>query len=142
MTLADTEHAGRVTEPEPGFYTVIINDRVYRCAPNRLPDGTTEIIVNGEHIPVSVVDPKRRAVGSNGAASGSGKAVLTAPMPGKVVKLLVAVGDEVVSEQGLMVVEAMKMQNEVQSPRAGKVQEIRVVAGQTVNAGETLIVVE
>jgi biotin carboxyl carrier protein len=63
-------------------------------------------------------------------------------MPGKVVRLLCAVGDEVAANQGVLVVEAMKMQNEVQSPKAGRVIEIRVREGQTVNAGEVLAVVE
>ena len=65
-----------------------------------------------------------------------------APMPGKVVRLLCAAGDQVTAGQGVAVVEAMKMQNEVQSPKAGQVLELRVREGQTVNAGEVLAVIE
>jgi biotin carboxyl carrier protein len=63
-------------------------------------------------------------------------------MPGKVVRVLVSAGDEVAANQGVLIVEAMKMQNEVLSPKAGKVADIRVTEGQTVNAGETLAVIE
>jgi biotin carboxyl carrier protein len=63
-------------------------------------------------------------------------------MPGKVVRVLLNAGDEVAARQGVLVVEAMKMQNEVQSPKAGKIAEIKVSEGQTVNAGEVLVVIE
>jgi biotin carboxyl carrier protein len=63
-------------------------------------------------------------------------------MPGKVVRLLAAVGDEVTEGQGILVVEAMKMQNEVQAPKAGNVTDLKVAEGQTVNAGEVLAVIE
>jgi biotin carboxyl carrier protein len=63
-------------------------------------------------------------------------------MPGKIVRVLVSVGDEVAANQGVLIVEAMKMQNEVLAPKAGKVTEIRVVEGQTVNASETLAIIE
>ena len=63
-------------------------------------------------------------------------------MPGRVVNVLVAAGDEVKAEQGMIVVEAMKMENELKSPKAGKVVEVKVVAGQTVEKGELMIVIE
>jgi len=63
-------------------------------------------------------------------------------MPGRVVNVLVSVGDEVAHLQGVLVVEAMKMENEIKSPKAGKVAEIRVTPGQTVEKGELLAVIE
>jgi biotin carboxyl carrier protein len=63
-------------------------------------------------------------------------------MPGRVVNVLVAAGDEVKDGQGIVVVEAMKMENELKSPKAGKVVEVKVVAGQTVEKGELMIVIE
>ena len=141
LTVGDRRHEALIGEPEPGLFTVILNDRVYRCALERLPNGATEIAVNGTRIPVVVRDRKHRRANEAAGAAG-GRAVLTAPMPGKVVRILCAVGDEVAAQQGLLVVEAMKMQNEVQSPKAGQVVELRVVEGQTVNAGEVLAVVE
>ena len=65
---------------------------------------------------------------------------IIAPMPGKIVRVLVAPGEQVEADQGLLVIEAMKMQNEIRSPKAGKVEKM-VREGQTVNAGEILAVV-
>ena len=142
-TLAHNEqrYDANIGQPEPGFYTVVLHNRVFRCLLNELPNGQIEVIVNGQRIPVSVQNKKARR-GKDGGAAADGKATLTAPMPGKVVRVLCAVGDEIAAQQGVLVVEAMKMQNEVQSPKAGKITELRVSEGQTVNAGEVLVVVE
>lgn len=134
-------HTAQVSQPEPGLFTVTLNHRIYRCLLDQQPDGRTEVIVNGQRFPVAVRDKKHRR-GNAGDAVASGKATLVAPMPGKVARVLCAVGDEIVANQGVLVVEAMKMQNEVQAPKAGKVVEIRVSEGQTVNAGEVLAIVE
>jgi biotin carboxyl carrier protein len=75
-------------------------------------------------------------------ALGSGEREVRAAMPGKVVAVLVDVGAAVAQGQGLLVIEAMKMENEVGSPRAGTVQEIRVKPGQAVESGELLAIVE
>jgi len=63
-------------------------------------------------------------------------------MPGRVVNVLVAVGDEVKADQGIIVVEAMKMENEVKAPKAGKIVEVKVAAGQAVEKGQLMIVIE
>ena len=142
-TLADhrQKYEAQVSAPEPGLYTILLNDRVFRCVVDTLPNGSTEIWVNGRRFSVNVRNKKHRQANASGAAA-SGKAVLVAPMPGKVVRIMCAVGDEVAANQSLLVVEAMKMQNEVQTPKAGKVVELKVTEGQTVNAGETMVVVE
>lgn len=142
LRLGDQNHDAEISQPEPGFFVVQVNNRVYRCALDKLPNGETEIIVNGVRVPVSVRDKKRLRTGAIGGIGASGKVTLISPMPGKIVRVLLQPGDEVAANQGVLVVEAMKMQNEVQSPRAGTVAEIRVAEGQTVNAGETLAIVE
>jgi biotin carboxyl carrier protein len=68
--------------------------------------------------------------------------MLKAMMPGRVINVLVAVGEEVAAHQGLLVVEAMKMENELKAPKAGKIVELKVKPGQTVEKGELLLVVE
>ena len=75
-------------------------------------------------------------------AGATGSQNIAAPMPGKVVKLLVKQGDHVSAGQGLVVVEAMKMENELQSPVDGVVATLTAIAGQTVEAGASLLVVE
>src|SRR5947209_17816953 len=80
--------------------------------------------------------------GARGGGGEAGPKKVTAPMPGKVVRLLVSEGDTVEAGAGVVVIEAMKMQNELKSPKAGKVQRVAVAEGATVNPGDTLVVVE
>jgi biotin carboxyl carrier protein len=143
-TLAsDTaQHEAQFAELQPGVFTVILRGKVFACTLEKLPGGATEVIVNGQRIAVVVQDPKRLSHNTSVGGQAGGRAVLTSPMPGKVVRVLRATGDEVAEGQGILVVEAMKMQNEVQSPKTGKIAEIKVTEGQTVNAGEVLAVVE
>lgn len=77
-----------------------------------------------------------------GAAQAAGTQQVLAPMPGKVVKVLVKAGDEVKARQGLVVVEAMKMENELRSPKDGRVSDVLVAEGASVEAGRLLVVVE
>ena len=96
----------------------------------------------GHRYEVEVRDP--RSLRSRRAASQSAEGLrqLTAPMPGKVVRILAATGTSVEAGQGVLVVEAMKMQNELKSPKAGKVQKILVAEGAAVNAGDVLAIVD
>ena len=101
--------------------------------------GDGEVVVAGHTVPVALANRRRRARAMLGAGNGDQRVV--APMPGKVVKLLVAVGDAVEPRQGLVVVEAMKMENELSVTRAGTVAKIEVSEGTSVEAGRLLIVV-
>ena len=109
-----------------------------------LGSGVLTVHVNGRPVTVSIGTGRaafsRRPRG--GAADGKGPQHIAAPMPGKVVKLLVKPGDEVAVRQGLVVVEAMKMENELRSPKAGKVVEVRASEGSSVEAGTVLVIVE
>ena len=80
--------------------------------------------------------------GSVDASSSTGRQHVTAPMPGKVLKVLVRPGDVVAARQGVVVVEAMKMENELQAPRAGTVAEVSVSEGASVEAGAILVVIQ
>lgn len=105
--------------------------------------GDFDVHVAGRTIPVQV-----RLVGGfgrqkkAGAAQGTGPQRITAPMPGKIVRVLVKPGDEVKARQGLVVVEAMKMENELRAARDGRVRDVAVTEGQSVDAGALLLVVE
>jgi len=94
----------------------------------------------GREFIAAVRDPRRFRPGAAGAAA-EGRQQVTAPMPGKVVRLLVSAGEVVDAGQGLLVVEAMKMQNEIRSPKAGTVEKLLVAEGQPVNAGDTLAII-
>ena len=103
--------------------------------------GLYQVAVNGSVLSIEVRDPRRLSSRSAGSA-GSARQEVRAPMPGRVLAVSVAAGDQVVSGQGLVIVEAMKMQNELRSPRDGRVAEVCVKMGDSVASGEALIVVE
>jgi len=95
------------------------------------------------HVGVTaVVDGRRYQRGSTGEAARAGEQRVVAPMPGRVLRILVQQGDEVATRQGLVVVEAMKMENELGSPKAGRVKDIAVTEGTLVEAGRLLVIVE
>jgi biotin carboxyl carrier protein len=85
---------------------------------------------------------RQRALGKGGKAAAAGPLTVRAPMPGRVVKLLVKPGDKVEPGQGLVIVEAMKMENELKAPQAGTVKELSVAEGQNVESGASLLVLE
>lgn len=91
---------------------------------------------------VEIRDPRSLRSRRDGAGSEKGPQKLTAPMPGRVVRVLVAESAEVEAGQGVVVVEAMKMQNEIKAPKKGVVKKLAVVAGANVNAGDVLAIVE
>ena len=91
---------------------------------------------------MALSDPKHLRGARVVAGHDAGRALVAAPMPGKVVRVLVERGQAVEAGAGVVVVEAMKMQNELKSPKDGRVAELRARAGATVNAGEVLAVVE
>ena len=115
--------------------------RVEAALANGREPGAFTVNVNGQDVPVQL-----RAGGANrrrdAGGSGSGPQRVVAPMPGKVVRVLVKPGDEVKPKQGLVVIEAMKMENELKAARAGKVREVHVSEGQSVDAGAALVIVE
>jgi biotin carboxyl carrier protein len=101
---------------------------------------TWTVLANGLAHRVTLLDERARRAGRS--AQGPGDKEIRAVMPGKVVALLVEVGHHVEQGQGVLVIEAMKMENEIKAPRTGTVQEIRVKPGQAVEAGELLAIVD
>ncbi|MGH9385271.1 MAG: biotin/lipoyl-containing protein [Vicinamibacterales bacterium] len=106
--------------------------------------GVFDVHVGGRVIPLTI----RPAAASGrhnrqvGALHSAGPQRLTAPMPGKIVRVLVKPGDEVAGRQGLVVIEAMKMENELRASRPGRVREVAVSQGQSVDAGSVLVIVD
>jgi len=123
-------------ETEPGVYSVIADGASYEA--RVLGD---EITIAGHRFTFEVDDP-RQWKRSAGAAASHGRAAIKAPMPGKIVRILVAAGDLVTAGQGIVVVEAMKMQNELKAPRDGRVASIDCKENDSVNAGTVLAIVE
>ena len=121
----------------PGVLSLLIAGRQYRC----ILDGDA-VLIAGQRFPFEIDDP-RSLQGRRSAANGAeGPRPIKAPMPGRVVRVLVAVGEEVTEAQGVIVIEAMKMQNELKSPKAGRVTRIAAAVDDTVASGDTLAIVE
>jgi biotin carboxyl carrier protein len=136
----DSEQLIAVTEVEPGVYSVLLDGASYEIRLVETLQGLSAE-VGRRRFAVEVRDPRDTGRGAR-ASIGSGRQKIAAPMPGKVVRVLVKVGDLVDAGQGLVVVEAMKMQNEMKASRPGRVIEVRAGAGETVGAGDTLVVLE
>ena len=127
-----------------GHYLLLHEGRVFDChLDGRLESGSTvEVTVGATLHAVTLLDPKRLRGTSGSGAHGDGAARIVAPMPGKIVRLLVEPGQEVEAGSGVIVVEAMKMQNEMKSPKSGRVISVNVAVGTTVNGGDLLAVIE
>jgi biotin carboxyl carrier protein len=129
-----------VGSPEAGVYTFVAGDRIYEARVWAREPNSLNVTIDGLSFPTRVIDRKHRRLPIEHGIEG--RQNLVAPMPGKVVRVLVAAGDEVALGQGVVVVEAMKMQNEIKSPKAGRVLEVRVTEGATVGANQILAIVE
>ena len=105
-------------------------------------DADGGIFVGAKRVEVSIDDPRSWQGRRWRESAHTGPQKLKASMPGKIVRILAREGDEIQAGQGVVVVEAMKMQNEIRSPRAGKVQRVLVREGANVNPGEVLAIVE
>lgn len=125
---------------EPGVWSLIDGHQQHELRVDR--DGDSYVVsIRGRKTTVTIEDPRAWSASASGKA-GSGLARIATPMPGKVVRVLVAVGDKVEAGQGVVVVEAMKMQNELKSPIAGTVQHVNIADGATVTGNQVLVVVE
>lgn len=112
----------------------------YDLAVEPRTNGERIVYVNGTAVPVTIVDAREQLVRRRSAASAdTGPRSIVAPMPGRIVKVLVREGDAVAAHQGLVVVEAMKMENELRAPRAGQVSAVKVVEGMSVEANTVLV---
>jgi biotin carboxyl carrier protein len=131
-------------ETEAGAYLFMLKGRVYECRVEAsvARGDATHVEIGGREFVVRLFDPRRLRAASVGSAQSQGRVVVAASMPGKVVRVLVEEGATVEVGAGLVVVEAMKMQNELKSPKAGIIVELRAREGATVNAGDVLLVVE
>ena len=130
----------RVTRP--GGYSLLI-DGVSHLVEVREDDDEIQVEVGGETYRLTVEEEFRARVrGRISAAGRRGEQIVKAPMPGRVVGVLVGPGDRVQAGAGLIIIEAMKMENELRATAPGEVKEVRVTAGEAVSAGQILLVIE
>ena len=143
-TIDGRKYELEASEPEPNVFLLKNEGKIYEVfvSPQQSANETLQIKVKNQSFEINLVDPKRLRGGSGETESADGVAEIKTAMPGKIVRVLVEKGAEIQKGEGVIIVEAMKMQNEMKSPRDGIVKEIRAEMGATVNAGDVLAVIE
>jgi biotin carboxyl carrier protein len=143
-TVGDREYTLEVGEPENNTLLFRRNGQIFEAIVTQPTSSASpaHVMIRGSEFDISIKDPKRlRGTGGDHSHTGGMVEIKTA-MPGKVVRILASVGEEIKKGGGVIVVEAMKMQNEIKSPKDGMVKEVRVGEHDTVNAGQTLVIIE
>lgn len=136
--IDDREYELEASEVEPNVYLFKHNNQIHQiyAAPNGI------VNVGNNQFEVNIIDPKRLRGSISSDANADGVVEIKTAMPGKIVRILVEEGAEVINGDDVIVVEAMKMQNEMKSPKDGIIKSIKVEEGATVNAGDVLAIIE
>ena len=121
--------------------SLIVNGESFDVKRERIAEGL-RIFVRGKAYECSVRDPRSLRTRKRAGLADAGEQKLTASMPGKVIRIIASVGDQITTGQGILVIEAMKMQNEVRSPKEGQLKKLLVGEGANVVAGEVLAIIE
>ena len=138
ISLDGTALDADAVEIAPNVFSILLNGESFEVRIAPTSEGKLTLQTRHQDFTAEVVDPRAWRDRRHGAVEAEGRQQIVAPMPGKVVRLLVKAGDKVEAGQGLLVVEAMKMQNEVRSPKTGTVERLLAKEGQPVIAGEVL----
>jgi biotin carboxyl carrier protein len=125
-------------EIAPNIFSILLNGNSHEVCITPTSAGALTLQTGHHEFSAEVIDPRARRGRRHGALEAEGRQQILAPMPGKIVRVLVQAGEKVEAGQGLLVVEAMKMQNEIRSPKSGTVERLLAKEGQPVNAGEVL----
>jgi biotin carboxyl carrier protein len=140
VALGDDAFDVDARQPADGIWSLVIGGASYVAEVSER-DGVSTVVVDGEPYQIRVEEESRYIIRTRGGKAAAGGQVLKAPMPGKVVHIDVGLGQTVQPGDALIVLEAMKMENEFRAAAAGQVAEIRVQVGQTVNPGDVLLVI-
>jgi biotin carboxyl carrier protein len=141
VTLDGRTAAVDALEIAPNTISILLDGQSFEISVTPSANGKLKLHNGRQEFIAEVIDPRAWTGRRHGSVEAEGRQQIVAPMPGKVVRLLVNAGEHVEAGQGLLVVEAMKMQNEIRSPKSGTVERILAREGQPVNAGEVLCVV-
>jgi biotin carboxyl carrier protein len=130
-----------VSSAQEGVLSLLMDGKSYEVK-QEITGEETNIIVGQERFSVALSDPRSFRSRRGAGAAEQGVKKITAPMPGKIVRLLAAEGSTVQAGQSVIVIEAMKMQNELKAPKNGVLKKINVREGAAVDAGQALAEVE
>jgi len=140
-TIDGQSSSADVVEIAPNTLSVLLAGQSHEVCVTPSANGKLKLQTGAQEFSAEVLDPRAWSGRRHGGVEAEGRQQIIAPMPGKIVRLLVKAGDAVEAGQGLLVVEAMKMQNEIRSPKSGTVERVLASEGQAVNAGEVLCIV-
>ncbi len=141
--VGDRNYTIEASEPEPNVYLLKNEGRIFEAFASPAVSGSSQQIrIGATEFEATVIDPKRLRGAKSDDEHAAGRAELKTAMPGKIVRILVSEGDAVLKGDGVIVVEAMKMQNEMKAPKDGVVSEIKVAESDTVSAGDVLVIIE
>jgi biotin carboxyl carrier protein len=140
-TIDGSELDVDAVEVSPGIYSILIGGKSLEARVEAKGDSQLRVTVASREYEATIRNSRKWKRDRAAGAEAEGRQQVTTPMPGKIVLVLMKTGDAVDAGQGIVVVEAMKMQNEIRSPKSGTVERLLVVAGQTVNAGEVVAIV-
>jgi biotin carboxyl carrier protein len=140
-TIDGSELDADAVEVSPGIYSILIGGKSLEARVEAKGDSQLRVTVASREYEATIRNSRKWKRDRAAGAEAEGRQQVTTPMPGKIVLVLMKTGDAVDAGQGIVVVEAMKMQNEIRSPKSGTVERLLVVAGQTVNAGEVVAIV-
>ena len=141
VTLDGRPLAVDAVEIAPNTISILLDGQCFEISVTQSPDGKLKLQTGSHEFTAEVIDPRAWSGRRHGTLEAEGRQQILAPMPGKIVRILVREGDPVEAGQGLLVVEAMKMQNEIRSPKSGTIERVLATEGQPVNAGEILCIV-
>ncbi len=130
-----------VISTQPGVFSLLIEGKSYEVKQESTAS-ESQVVVGNQRFRAAVRDPRSLRSRGHAAAGSEGVKKIIAPMPGKVVRILAPVGTQVEASQSVLVIEAMKMQNELKSPKKGMVKKINAAEGAAVEAGQVLAEVE
>jgi biotin carboxyl carrier protein len=138
VTLDGRPVAVDAVEIAPNALSILLEGQSFEINVTPSSDGKLKLQTRAQEFTAEVIDPRAWSGRRHSNVEAEGRQQIVAPMPGKIVRVLVQAGDHVAAGQGLVVIEAMKMQNEIRSPKSGTVERILAKEGQPVNAGEVL----
>jgi biotin carboxyl carrier protein len=137
--IGDRKYILETKTLQPGFYWMNCENRSIEVVVTEKSGGYL-VMIDGRQVMIELTDFRTALRHAHEGHSGS--AQIRAPMPGKIIRVLLKEGDPVQPNQGILVMEAMKMQNEIKSPKSGTVKKVGVTAGSAVNSGDLLAEVE